>query len=66
MREFVQILYLHRDHTAESMAAAIEAVLTHHCAHLDGVQLWLRQLQQPDPVFASLDLAEKPPPGRYR
>jgi transposase len=60
VREFVQILYLHRDHTAESMAAAIEAVLTHNCAHLDGVQLWLRQLQQPDPVFASLDLAEKP------
>ncbi len=60
VREFVQILYLHRQYSSNEMEAAIEAALTHHCAHLDGVQLWLTQLSRPDPTFATIDLAQKP------
>lgn len=59
-REFVNILYLHRDYSPAEMEAAIEAALAHHCAHLDGVTLWLTQLQRPEPTFATLDLANHP------
>lgn len=59
-REFVNILYLHREHSLVVMEQAIEAALAHHCAHLDGVQLWLTQLQRPEPTFATLDLADQP------
>jgi hypothetical protein len=59
-REFVNILYLHREHNQEAMAQAIEAALAHHCAHLDGVQLWLTQLQRPEPAFTTLNLDDKP------
>ena len=45
---------------AETGGIAIEAALTHHCAHLDGVQLSLTQLSRPEPAFAPLDLADRP------
>ncbi len=57
-REFVQILYLHRHHSGQELTAAIEQAIAHHCAHLDGVQLWLTQLNQPDPAFTSVDLGD--------
>ncbi|MAT98885.1 MAG: integrase [Anaerolineaceae bacterium] len=56
VREFVQILYLHRQHSAEELTAAIEKAIDHRCAHLDGVKLWLTQLNQPDPTFSAVDL----------
>ncbi len=59
VREFVQILYLHTDHTQAEMEAAISAAIAHHCAHLDGVQLWLTQLNRPEPSFPTLDLAQQ-------
>jgi hypothetical protein len=59
-REFVSILYLHRNHTPQAMEQAIAAALAHHCAHLDGVQLWLTQQQRPEPTFTTLDLDHKP------
>lgn len=59
-REFVNILYLHRGHSQEAMTQAIQAALAHHCAHLDGVQLWLTQLQRPEPTFAALNLGDQP------
>jgi transposase len=59
-REFVNILYLHREHSPAVIEQAIKAALAHHCAHLDGVQLWLTQLQRPEPTFATLDLADQP------
>jgi hypothetical protein len=59
-REFVNILYLHREYSQVEMEQAIEAALAHHCAHLDGVQLWLTQLQRPEPTFATLDLVNHP------
>lgn len=58
IREFVQILYLHRQHSSEDMTAAIEKAIDHHCAHLDGVQLWLTQLNLPDPTFAAVNLGQ--------
>jgi transposase len=59
-REFVNILYLHREYSQTEMERAIEATLAHHCAHLDGVKLWLTQLQRPEPVFVTLDLVNHP------
>jgi hypothetical protein len=64
VREFVQILYLHRQHSVEELTAAIEKAIDHRCAHtsaalstsLDGVKLWLTQLNQPDPTFSAADL----------
>lgn len=60
VREFVNILYLHREHSQGDMKAAIEAALAHHWAHLDGIQLWLTQQHRSDPAFASLNLADRP------
>lgn len=60
VREFVNILHLHREHSPSEMEAAIQAALAHHCAHLDGVQLWLTQQRRPDPAFAALSLADRP------
>jgi hypothetical protein len=59
-REFVNILYLHREYSQAEMEEAIEAALAHHCAHLDGVQLWLTQLQRPEPTFTTLNLTDLP------
>ena len=42
------------------MEEAIQAALNHHCAHLDGVQLWLTQLKRSEPVFTALDLVDHP------
>jgi transposase len=58
VREFVQILYLHRQHSSEELTTAIEKALNHGCAHLDGVQLWITQLNQPDPTFSAVNLGQ--------
>lgn len=60
LREFINILYLHRDHTTEEMSEAITWSLAHNCAHADGIQLWLTQSQHADPVFPALDLSDRP------
>ena len=60
VREFVNILYLHREYSQEEMSRAIAAALAHHCAHLDGVQLWLTQFSRPEPAFTRLHLADQP------
>ena len=60
MREFVNILYLHREHSREEMEQAIQVALNHYCAHLDGVQLWLTQLKRPEPILTPLDLVDHP------
>jgi len=60
VREFVNILYLHREHSQSEMEAAIQAALAHHCAHLDGIRLWLTQQSRPVPTFATLNLADHP------
>ena len=60
VRQFIQILKLHQHHPADLIEQAVEQALAYNCAHRDGVELCLRQLQQPDPVFTRLDLGEHP------
>ncbi len=60
VREFVNILYLHRQHSQDEMEQAITAALAHHGAHLDGVQLWLTQLKRAEPTFSTLNLSNQP------
>ncbi len=60
VREFVQILQLHRDHPADLIEKAVSQALRHHCAHLEGVKLCLHQMLHPDTPPAALDLSELP------
>jgi transposase len=60
IRQFIQILKLHQTQPADLIEQAIAQALAYNCAHLDGVELCLRQLQQPEPVFSSLDLSDRP------
>jgi transposase len=60
LRQFIQILKLHQSYPADLIEQAVEQALAYNCAHLDGVELCLRQLQQPDPAFSSLDLSDQP------
>jgi transposase len=58
--EFVRILGLQRDYPVALMEQAISAALAHGGAHLEGIRLRLRQLQQPDTSPAPLDLSTRP------
>lgn len=60
VRQFIAVLQLHQLHPAELVHQAVTQALAHHCPHLDGVQLCLRQLLQPDPTPVTLDLSEHP------
>ncbi len=60
VREFVQILSLHRDYPATLVEQAITQALGHGCAHREGVRLCLHQLQHPQGSVPALDLAEQP------
>ncbi len=58
--EFVRILKLHRDHPAALVEQAITRALASGCAHLDGVRLWLHQLEHPETPLPALDLSDRP------
>jgi len=60
VRQFIKVLQLHQHHPAELIEQAVTQALEHHCPHLDGVQLCLRQLLQPDPSPVTLDLSDHP------
>jgi hypothetical protein len=60
VRQFIQVLQLHQHYPAELVEQAVTQALAHHCPHLDGVQLCLRQLVQPEPPLVSLDLRDHP------
>jgi transposase len=60
VRQFIQVLQLHQHYPAELVEQAVTQALAHHCPHLDGVQLCLRQLVQPEPLPVSLDLKGHP------
>jgi hypothetical protein len=60
VRQFIQVLQLHQHHPAELVEQAVTQALKHHCPHLDGVQLCLRQLMQPEPTPVTLDLSDHP------
>ena len=60
VQEFVRILRLHEEHSAEIIGQAVEQALAYGCAHLDGVKLCLRQLLAPQLVPPVLDLSARP------
>jgi transposase len=60
VRQFIQVLQLHQHHPPELIEQAVTQALEYHCPHLDGVQLCLRQLLQPDPTPVTLDLSDHP------
>jgi transposase len=60
VRQFIAVLQLHQHYPAELVEQAVSQALAHHCPHPDGVQLCLRQLVQPEPPPATLDLSDQP------
>lgn len=60
VQEFVRILKLHRDHPPDLVAQAVEQALAYGCAHLDGIQLCLRQLMHPESPISPVDLSQWP------
>lgn len=57
LREFLDILALHKAHPAELIAQAIQTALKLGAVHLDGVQLCLRQLMADQAQPLPLDLS---------
>jgi hypothetical protein len=57
LREFIAILKLHRSYPEAVVNHAVRQALEMGAAHLDGVQLCLRQLVSPQTLPTSLDLA---------
>ena len=55
VQEFMEILKLHQKNPEEMVTQAIEMTLELGATHLDGVQLCLRQLLEPDPQALTLD-----------
>jgi hypothetical protein len=60
VREFIAILKLHQEHPAERVEQAVRLALELGATHLDGVQLCLRQLQEPASTPSPLDLSNHP------
>jgi transposase len=60
VREFVRVLKLHENYPAELVEQAVTQALLYGCFHADGIELCLRQLQRPEPVAPSLNLASQP------
>jgi transposase len=60
VRHFIQILKLHQRYPAALIEQAVAQALAYNCAHPDGVELCLHQLQHPDPLFSRLDLSDQP------
>ena len=60
VREFIRILKLHHDHPADLVAQAVTQALEYGCGHLDGVQLCLRQLTEPETSISPIDLDDWP------
>ena len=60
VREFIAVLKLHQDYPAEEVEQAVNMAIELGAAHKDGVQLCLRQLQEPASLPTSLDLSYHP------
>lgn len=60
IRQFIQVLSLHRVYPANMIVQAMEQALSYGCAHYDGVLLCLRQAQQPALPAPVLDLSAQP------
>jgi len=57
VREFIAVLKLHRTNPPETVNRAVQQALELGAAHLDGVQLCLRQLLAPQELLPALTLA---------
>jgi transposase len=60
VREFIQVLQLHRTHPAALVEQAIAAALADGVPHLEGVVFCLNRLLDPTPPRAALDLSDRP------
>ena len=60
VREFIQVLKLHRAHPATLIEQAIQRALALGCSHLDGIRLCLHQLRDDTSLPPPLDLADRP------
>ncbi len=60
VREFLEILKLHQAYPQKQIEQAVKQALGCGAAHLDGVQLCLRQLLAPKPTIRSLNLDVRP------
>jgi hypothetical protein len=60
VREFLEILKLHQEYPQKQIEQAVEMALALGAAHLDGVQLCLRQLREPKTQPRPLDLSLHP------
>ena len=60
IREFIRILMLHQEQSAEMVTQAIELAFTHQMVHLQGVQFHLNQLLHPAADAEPLDLSARP------
>jgi len=60
VREFIQVLKLHREYPARQIEQAVTQALDYGCPHVDGVRLCLQQLQHPEAPPRSIDLTHLP------
>jgi transposase len=60
IQEFVRILQLHKDYSADLIERAVGQALSYGCVHLDGVLHCLHQLTEPKETHPSLDLSDRP------
>lgn len=60
VKEFLEVLKLHQDHPGEQVEQAVKTALELGAAHLDGVRLCLRQLNEAEPPTGALDLNFNP------
>jgi len=60
IQEFIRILQLHKEYSADLLEQAIAQALSYGCAHLDGVLHCLHQLLEPKEPPKSPDLSDRP------
>jgi hypothetical protein len=60
VREFIQVLNLHRHYPSALIEQAVTQAVTFGCLHADGVLLCLNQLLRPEAASVVLDLHDQP------
>jgi len=60
VREFIQVLKLHREYPAQQIQRAVTQALDYGCPHIDGVRLCLQQLRHPEVPLNPVDLTQRP------
>jgi transposase len=60
VRQFIHVLQLHRHYSADLIEQAVTLALQQQSANADGIELYLRQLLQPELPFPSLNLSHQP------